>query len=112
MNMNYKHLFFDMDKTIAPAREPMLPEMYELLTTLPQDIIIVSGSLLSQIEFQSHKLPAYYLGVNGNHANNIANDELWNHPPLTDDHKRQIQDHIAKIINLLDHDLNHEWESN
>lgn len=98
-----------MDKTIAPAREPMLKEMHELLTELPHDIVIVSGSLLSQIEFQSHKLPAYYLGVNGNHANDTENNELWNHPPLSEEHKQEIHDHIARVIDLLDHDLNHEW---
>jgi hydroxymethylpyrimidine pyrophosphatase-like HAD family hydrolase len=40
----YKHLFFDMDQTIAPARQPILPEMFEYLSSLPQDIIVVSGS--------------------------------------------------------------------
>ena len=41
--MKYKHLFFDMDQTVAPSRQPILPEMYELLDSLPQDIVIVSG---------------------------------------------------------------------
>lgn len=107
--MNYKHLFFDMDKTIAPAREPMLPEMRELLNSLPHDIVIVSGSLVDQIDYQAQQLPAFYLGVNGNHATDIENTELWNHPPLTPEHKAEIQAHIDEVIKLLDHDLNHEW---
>lgn len=107
--MQYKHLFFDMDLTIAPARQPMLPEMRELLETLPQDISIVSGSLVDQITYQSNKLPAYYLGVNGNHATDIDDALLWKNPDLTEEHKREIHEHIAKIVARLEHDLNEEW---
>ena len=54
----YKHLFFDLDKTIAPSRQPMLPEMYELLSSTDKTITIVSGSTLEQMIFQSNNLPA------------------------------------------------------
>ncbi len=105
----YKHLFFDMDKTIAPARQPMLPEMYELLSTLPHTITIVSGSTLEQIAYQSHNLPAYTLGQNGNHATDEADELLW-HFPLDESHRQEIMDHIALVTAALDHDLNHEWK--
>lgn len=105
----YRHLFFDMDKTIAPARQPILPEMFELLSSLDQDIIIVSGQLLEKIAWQSSSLPAYYLGNNGNHANDLINNVLWKNSDLDEVHKQEIHNHIKKITALLDHDLNHEW---
>lgn len=105
---NYKHLFFDMDQTVAPARQPILPEMYELLNSLPQTIIIVSGQEVSKIGWQSNDLPAYTLGQNGNHATDIENNELWN-VPLDEAHRQEILQHINAIVEILDHDLNHEW---
>lgn len=105
----YKHLFFDMDKTIAPARQPMLAEMYTLLSSLPHTITIVSGSTLAQIAVQSHKLPAYKLGQNGNHATDEADALLW-HFPLDESHRKEILDHIALVTAALDHDLTHEWQ--
>lgn len=104
----YKHLFFDMDQTVAPSRQPILPEMYELLESLPHDIIIVSGQEVEKILWQSNNLPAYTLGQNGNHAIDLKNDELWN-VPLDSEHKAEIFAHIEKIVTILDHDLNHDW---
>ncbi len=106
--MKYKHLFFDMDQTIAPARQPILPEMFELLNSLPHDIIIVSGQDVGKIGWQSNKLPSYTLGQNGNHATDIEDNELWQ-VPLDEHHRTEILKHIEAIINILDHDLNHEW---
>ena len=106
---HYKHLFFDMDKTIAPARQPMLPEMYALLSSLPHTITIVSGSTLEQIALQSHKLPAYTLGQNGNHATDEVDELLW-HFPLDESHRKEILEHIALVTAALDHDLHHEWQ--
>lgn len=104
----YKHLFFDMDQTVAPSRQPILVEMYDLLNSLPHDIIIVSGQEVDKILWQSNKLPAYTLGQNGNHATDVSNNELWN-IPLDDIHRSEILTHIKKIVKILDHDLNHEW---
>ena len=104
----YKHLFFDMDQTVAPSRQLILPEMYELLNELPHDIVIVSGQEVSKIMWQSNNLPAYTLGQNGNHATNIDNVELWN-VPLDYEHQEEIMRHIDSIVAILDHDLNHEW---
>lgn len=108
MKLNYKHLFFDMDKTIAPARSPMLPEMRQLLLDLPHDIIIVSGSTLDQIAYQTDNLPAYTLGQNGNHATDLENAHLW-HFPLTDAQRAEIMSHINEMITHVPHALNHDW---
>jgi HAD superfamily hydrolase (TIGR01484 family) len=104
----YKHLFFDMDQTVAPARQPILPEMYELLDSLPHDIIIVSGQEVPKIAWQSNGLPAYTLGQNGNHATDVSDVELWN-IPLDEAHRREIMAHIEAIVEILDHELNHQW---
>lgn len=104
----YKHLFFDMDQTVAPARQLILPEMYELLSSLDQDIVIVSGQEVPKILWQSDNLPAFTLGQNGNHATDVENVELWN-IPLDESHRTEILEHIKAIVELLDHDLNHDW---
>lgn len=98
-----------MDMTIAPSREPILPEMFKFLSDLPQDIIVVSGQLVEKISWQSNELLAYYLGSNGNHANDLNNIELWKNPNLNEAHKQEIHDHIERIVEILDHDLNHDW---
>lgn len=104
----YKHLFFDMDQTIAPARQPILPEMFELLDSLSQDIIIVSGQDVQKIGWQSNDLPSYTLGQNGNHATCVDNNELWQ-IPLDEEHRKEILDHINSVINVLDHEINNDW---
>ncbi len=104
----YRHLFFDMDQTIAPARQPILQEMYDLLTSLPHDIIIVSGQETEKIKWQSNNLPAFVLGQNGNHALALDGTLLWN-IPLDPHHRTEILDHISEIIEILDHDINLDW---
>lgn len=108
MNSQYKHLFFDMDQTVAPARQPMLPEMFTLLNELPHTIVIVSGQEVPKIDWQSNQLPAFTLGQNGNHATDVDNQELWN-VPLDKEHREAILKHIKQLTALLDHDLNHDW---
>lgn len=97
-----------MDQTIAPARQPILPEMYDFLHQLKQDIVIVSGQEVDKILWQSNNLPAFRLGQNGNHAVDVATVELWN-IPLENHHRDQILDHISEIVEILEHELNHEW---
>ncbi len=94
--------------TIAPSRQPILPEMFELLSNATQDIVIVSGQEVSKIQWQSNNLPAIVLGQNGNHAIDMNGNELWN-IPLEPHHRDQILDHISEIVELLDHELNHDW---
>jgi HAD superfamily hydrolase (TIGR01484 family) len=107
--MHYRHFFFDMDKTIAPARQPLRPHMRELLAQFPHTVTIVSGSTVPNIGFQTGNLQAFYLGVNGNHAHDRSGDTLWQNPPLTERHKEEIHTHIQAIIDVLEHELNHEW---
>lgn len=98
--MSYRHIFFDLDKTIAPAREPILPEMYEFLSDLKQDLIIVSGQAVDQITQQSKKLPAIRLGQNGSHAVDRDGNELW-YSPLTEPERTEILSHIETLIEAL-----------
>jgi phosphomannomutase len=104
----HKHLFFDMDLTIAPSRQPILPEMFQLLTDCNRDIVIVSGQTVEKIRWQSNNLKAYALGQNGNHAVDIDDVLLWN-TPLKSHERDQILDHISEVVALLDHELNHDW---
>lgn len=105
---NKKHLFFDMDMTIAPSRELILPEMYALLKSFEQDIVIVSGQHNDKIAWQSNNLPAIRLGQNGNHGVDLDGTELWNFP-LTDDERAEILTHIEALVTKLDHVPKPEW---
>lgn len=107
--MKYRHLFFDMDQTIAPARQPILPEMHALLSDLSQDIVIVSGQDVAKIKWQSNDLKAYVLGQNGNHAIDLDGNELWN-VPLSQEHQAEILAHIDSLTPHLDVTLKPEWD--
>ncbi len=98
--MQKQHFFFDMDKTIAPARQPIRPEMFELLANSSKDIIIVSGQLVEKIAWQSNNLPAIYLGQNGNHAVTKEGTELWN-TPMTEAETDDVEAHIATLLAAL-----------
>ncbi len=104
----YKHLFFDMDKTIAPARQPILLEMFNLLSSLSQEIIIVSGQDTEKIAWQSNNLKAFVLGQNGNHAIAPDGTELW-YTPLEEHQRTEILDHISEVMEILEHEVNHAW---
>jgi len=108
MPKNKKHLFFDLDKTVAPARQPILKDMFELLTSLSHDIIIVSGQEVPKIAWQTNNLSAIRLGQNGNHATEIDGFELWN-IPLEKHHQDEILAHINALVESLDHDMQYEW---
>lgn len=107
--MQYSHLFFDLDKTIAPPRQPILPDMFALLSGLSQDIVIVSGQLGEKIAWQSNNLYAYKLGQNGNEAIDQNGNILWN-TPLTLPQREEILSHIEKLIELLPQKPNTEWD--
>ncbi len=98
--MTYKHFFFDMDKTIAPSRQPIRPEMFELLSTASVDVTIVSGQLVEKIAWQSNNLKANYLGENGNHAVDVNGVELW-HTALTEKEVAEVMAHIATLESVL-----------
>lgn len=103
-----RHLFFDMDQTISPARQPVLTEMEELLRSLPHDITIVSGGDTARITTQTSGVPVHILAQNGNHATDRDGTELW-YSPLEDRHREEIHAHIEKLVALLDHELGHEY---
>jgi HAD superfamily hydrolase (TIGR01484 family) len=104
----YKHLFFDMDKTIAPARQPILPDMYSLLSSREEDIVIVSGQSNDKIAWQSNNLHAIKLGQNGNHAQDYDDTELWN-DSLTEGERAEILTHIEALTALLPEPPNPDW---
>jgi hypothetical protein len=108
MRKAYKHLFFDLDKTIAPPRQPIVDEMYALLSSFPHDIVIVSGQDVEKIKWQSNALKSTRLGQNGNHATEHDGTVLWN-IPLEDQHREEIHAHIKAICAILDHEIHHEW---
>lgn len=97
-----------MDQTLTPSRQLILSDMRELIESLDQDIIVVSGSSTAQMPNQLEELHSYRLGQNGNHALAPDGSELWNFT-LTDAHRDEIHEHIQKLISLLDHELNHDW---
>ena len=97
-----------MDKTIAPPRQPILADMFELLSSLKEDVVIVSGQEVDKIRWQSNNLVVTALGQNGNHAVNADGTELWNEK-LSHEHRTEILDHISEVIEILEHDLNHDW---
>jgi hypothetical protein len=103
-----KHLFFDMDMTVAPARQPITQKMFGLLSSLPEDIIIVSGQLVEKIGWQSNQLPAIRMGQNGNHTVDVDGTELWN-MSLTDAQRQEILAHIKQLTELLPEQPNPEW---
>ncbi len=107
--MKHKHFFFDMDKTITPARQPIEDDMFALLKNLPGDVIIVSGQMLDYIEKQTRQVPAFYLGNNGNHANDVSNNLLWQNTDLHEGYKKEIHNHIEQMCKYIDHELNEEW---
>ena len=104
----YTHLFFDMDQTIAPSRQPILPEMFALLEDRPEDVVIVSGQATDKCQWQSNNLSAYVLGQNGNHAIDPKGNEIW-HTPLTESEQAEIMQHIEALIALLPETPNPDW---
>ena len=97
-----------MDMTIAPSRQPIRPEMYEFLTRLSQDIVIVSGQLTEKIAWQSNDLPAIRLGQNGNHAVDVDGTPLWD-VTLSEEQRQEIMTHIQKLTALLPYTPNPDW---
>lgn len=106
--MEYKHFFFDMDKTVAPSRQPILPEMHALLSSMPVDLVLVSGQLCEKIVWQSNHLKAACLGQNGNHAIDLDGSELW-HTPLTDIERSEVMSHINTLLSVLPEQPNEDY---
>ncbi len=95
--MNHKkHLFFDLDDTVTASRTLMEPEVYELYASLSQDIVVVSGAQVSQIDTQIHHLPVFRLGQNGNQAVGPKNEILWTEY-LTPEQVSEVLTHVEKL---------------
>jgi phosphomannomutase len=107
--MKYKHLFFDLDMTIAPSLQPMLPPMYELLSSLTEDIVVVSGQLCEKIKWQTTDLKAHYLCQNGNHALDPDGNLLWN-TPLNQFERMEIMAHIDVLMKHLPEKPNPKYD--
>lgn len=102
MYKNRKHLFFDMDDTVTLTRSPMEDDVYALYSSLPHDIIIVSGAHIDQIHSQIRGLSFFRLGQNGNQAVNAQNELLWE-TKLADSHTERIQAHINAMMEMCEH---------
>ncbi len=104
--MKYTHLFFDMDGTVSLSRTKILPKMKDLLTTILKDrtIVIISGSIESQMSYQMEGVPIIKMCQNGNHVILPEQDELWNEP-LTEDEKSEITEHANKILAVCTHEV-------
>ncbi len=100
MHTHKKHLFFDMDDTVTMTRSPMDDDSLELFSTLPHDIIIVSGAHVNQIALQLRNLPVYRLGQNGNHAMSPDSSLLWEEV-LKEHHTEKILSHIDALRKIF-----------
>jgi phosphomannomutase len=96
----YRHLFFDMENTLTPARSPLPPSMQEALEELiaaGRDVVVVSGAEAKQIRFQIGSLPVICLAQNGNHAFDAeTGQDMWREE-LSPDEKAEILAHIASL---------------
>lgn len=102
--MKYKHLFFDMDGTITPSRRKIVPEMKQLLASLPQTLAITSGSHNQQMAFQTDDLPIIKMGQNGNHTVDVDGTELW-FDKLNEKEKDEVMGHVAQVWALCDQNV-------
>lgn len=99
-----KHLFFDMDDTVTQSRGHIDQDMYDFFSTLPLDIIIVSGAATQQIRTQVGDLSLYRLGQNGNHAIHPSGTVLWEEK-LSKDHATVVHAHIQSLQKLYTQEI-------
>lgn len=107
MYTHKKHLFFDLDDTVTLSRSQIDDDMYELLSSLPHDIVVISGAQYSQIENQLRNLPIYRLGQNGNQAYHKDNSLLWEEV-LSEVHENEVRRHIEALKEHLTHAVQDE----
>jgi HAD superfamily hydrolase (TIGR01484 family) len=98
-----------MDKTITPARSPIESEMFNLLRSVPTTITVISGGTTQRIKDQTNDVADFILGACGNEAYHKDGTQLWKNDPLTEDETAAIEEHIATIVELVEHDLNPDW---
>ncbi|MES2087436.1 MAG: HAD-IIB family hydrolase [Patescibacteria group bacterium] len=97
----YKHVFFDVDKTLTRSRSLIEDAMKSALMSLctVADVTIVSGAKEEQIWKQiSNDFigKVFILAQNGNFALSVDRKDLWKNI-LSAEEKRQIMDHINLV---------------
>lgn len=98
-----------MDLTIAPARQPILNDMKDLLQSLDQDLVVVSGQSVESIKWQCDGINAYRLGQSGNHALDVEGNEMWQ-VLLSDEHRDEMLAHIKTLLAHLPEEPNPDWK--
>lgn len=102
MYSHKKHLFFDLDDTVTLSRSRIDEAMYALLSTLPHDIVVISGAQHTQIEKQILDVPAYRLGQNGNQAYHEDGTLLWEER-LLPHQEAHVRAHISALQDRVSH---------
>lgn len=86
-----KKIFIDMDNTLTESKAHISKEMFELIYPIREDIVIVSGSELSQIHKQIGN-EFYTMGCSGNHC------EFWCYR-LSYEEKEEILNFLQTLPN-------------
>jgi HAD superfamily hydrolase (TIGR01484 family) len=98
----YRHVFFDVDKTLTRSRSPIDERVASALASLLQyaDVITVSGARESQIWYQLTDRFAHHVHIlaqNGNYARDATSRELVWEEVLGEQMRADIFDHIERI---------------
>ena len=96
-----QHVFFDLDNTLTPSRQPMTPAHAALFDALcaQKDVIVISGQELASFHAQLPKeaLGKYYvLSQVGNDAYDKDGTELWSERP-NEEQTAAVLEFIAKL---------------
>lgn len=99
--MTPKHLFFDLDNTLTPSRQPMTERHAALFVELcrKKDVIGVSGQELASFRAQLPREAEgsyYVLAQVGNHAYAKNGDTLWEERP-SEEQTKLVLDFIALL---------------
>lgn len=89
----YTHAFFDLDNTLTRTNSRVTKKMQKKLESLTQDIVVVSGATVEQMNDQLNNFECFVLGQMGNHAM-FGDEELW-FEALKPDKTIEIMDHIT-----------------
>lgn len=103
----YRHVFFDLDKTLTKSRTPMAEEHQALFDRLctERDVVIITGGTAAQIQAQTtSRFNGRYVTMSesGNHALDKDGAELW-YEPLSDTQLEAIRraiDTLKRYFNL------------
>lgn len=88
------HLIFDLDNTITESRQDISPEMFERLSVLKDDIVVISGASEERMIKQLKGLPIKYILAQS------GNDTLFWYNKLTDEEIREIYTHADKLRDI------------